>query len=233
MGNNPILHNDPLGDSGIGPLLSRAVAQSNPLGGNDWLGVTAIRGAIVRSKYNAAAAKIDNTSPTRKTERADLKEEYREITPEPYKSVIDNGRPMPGERAKVNDPTVDNVNKTNEAFNDASFAGGVIGTGLVAVGMVQSSYTIANSSQPVKEAATEASGWAGSIYVGGQFATATAPLGPYVSVGAGIVGGVIGFTLGKAAGNAVIQAGNQLKGVTTQYNESSRKEGCGICLLDH
>lgn len=233
MGNDPILHNDLLGDSAIGPLLSRAVQQATPFGGTDWLGVAGIRAANARTSYVNGAANIDPSSPTRKQERTDLRERTRENTPEPYKSAVEKGRPTEAERTKINDPSIDNVNKTNALVNELAGTTKTIGTGLVLVGMVQSSITIANSPEPVKEAATEATGWAGSIYVGGEFATAGAVGGPYVSAGAGLIGGILGFTLGKAAGDATINVLSQWKGSMNQYNEESRKEGCNICTLDH
>ncbi|OJW56676.1 MAG: hypothetical protein BGO55_26865 [Sphingobacteriales bacterium 50-39] len=231
MGNNPILHNDPLGDSI--PWPARVLQDVNPLGASNWLGIAGIGASNARTAYVNQAAKIDPNSPTAKQQRTELKEKTRANTPEPYKSAVEAGRPMEGERAKINDPTINNPTKTNAQVNEIAGATKTISTGLVIVGAVQSAITVANSNEPVKETVTEATGWVGASYVGGQFASAGAAYGPYGAAGAGLVGGIIGFTLGKKAGDAVINATSAMKQGMAQYNEEAKKEGCNTCLLDH
>jgi hypothetical protein len=79
--------------------------------------------------------------------------------------------------------------------------------------------------QNLQFAVSESTGWAGGVYVGGQFATGATPYGPYASAGAGFGGGIIGFTLGKEVGNAVMNRATAVKQGMAQYNEESKKEG--------
>ena len=201
MGNNPILHNDPLGDSI--PWPARINAASNIASSySAWLGPTAIQGAAARRDYVAAAAQIDNADPNSKTQRTDLKEQARKVTPEPYLSAIETPRPMSGERAKINDPTINNASKTNTEFNEAAATAGVIGKGLTAVALVNSTINIATASDPARQAQREGFSWAGAFAGGTIGANYGKAFGPYGALGVGIIGSAIGgFTGGKLSDN--------------------------------
>lgn len=111
---------------------------------------------------------------------------------------------MENERAKVKEANFKpNAKKTNVAVNEVAATTRTIGTVFIVAGAVQSTVTIVNSDNPVKETVSETAGWAGSFYVGGQFATATAPMGPVVSTVSGMVGSTVGYFGGKKAGDAV------------------------------
>jgi RHS repeat-associated protein len=158
----------------------------------------------VRIDYIEKAA---NLAKDDKTGRANLKAEARKNTPEPYRSIIEKGRPIEKEFAKAADPLfAGNATKTNVEVNLASATGRAIGNGLLILGAVESGITIATSPTPLKEAVTEGAGWGGAYLVGSSFATAAAPAGPYVSFAAGVIGSGVGFVAGKRGGDAVMNA---------------------------
>ncbi len=226
MGNNPILYNDPLGDS-----LPPPPKQFNPLSLFLYQGYANIQAANVRTQYNNDAAKL---SPSDKQGRVDLKEKARTNTPEPFKTVVEKGRPIAGEQVKANDPSFKgNATKTNVEVNDIMATTGALGKAFVVAGVVQSTVTIATSDNPAKEAVTEGAGWAGAIYGGGQLATAFAPAGPYASFASGIIGSTVGFIAGKNGSDAVINVLPAIKEGVQQYNQSSKAEGCWWCTLPH
>ncbi len=219
MGNNPTQHTDFLGycytdinrkSNGMGD-----VEKINPLAPFTWYGPTSIQADNVRTNYNTEAAKL---SPTDKQSRADLKETTRAKTPEPFKTAVEKSRPMEGERAKVKDPNFKgNATKTNVDVNNTAKNIGRLGKVFTAGAVVQSAITIANSPTPVKESLTEGAGWYGAYTVGGQFAAAT-PGGPAPKLISGFIGGIVGFTLGKNAGDAILNAGPIIKDALQTYN---------------
>ena len=158
----------------------------------------------------AYANESKTLGPGDKQARTDLKEKYRVQTPEPFKTIVENGRPMSGEQAKVNDPSFKgNAAKTNAEVTETVATGGFLGKVFLVVGIAQSTYTIATSDTPVKEVATEASGWAGAMYGGGQataYGLSVSGGNPYVGFGFGILGSVAGFVAGKKGSDAVIGA---------------------------
>jgi RHS repeat-associated protein len=215
--NNPIRYNDPDGKCpGCWRAMMIAKAKAaqeaqkkhensyNAFSPLIYQGFANVEANNVRSQYVEDAAKL---SATDKQGRIDLKERARANTPEPFKSMIETGRPMEGERAKVNDPTFKgNATKTNIEVNETARTTGTLGGVFLAVGVVQSTWTIATSNDPLKETITEGAGWGGAFLVGSQFATAAAPLGPVASFAAGAVGSTLGFIAGKKAGDAVMTA---------------------------
>jgi RHS repeat-associated protein len=191
MGNNPILYNDPLGDT-----TGKGWLSYDPM---KWLGNTNIKNNNVRVQYNKDAAKL---GPTDKQGRADLKESARKNTPEPYKTIVEQGRPMAGEQAKVNDPSFKgNATKTNAEVSEAVKAGGVIGKGLVGLAAINSVVNIADAPDPSKQAIVETGSWAGAIKggaVGAEFGSAFGPVGAIVGgFGGSIIGGLVGSKIGQ------------------------------------
>lgn len=200
MLDNPIRYSDPLGDSSIVPYPAR-IPTFNPFSPLIYQGYANIKAENVRTQYNKDVAKL---SPNDKQGRADLKEKARTNTPEPFKTIVEQGRPMSGEQAKVKDPNFKgNATKTNIEVNETVKTTGTLGKVFIGTAIFQSGVTIAKSDNPVRETATEGAGWASSIYVGGQFSAAMAPLGPVPSFVGGVVGGTVGYIGGKAAGDAV------------------------------
>jgi RHS repeat-associated protein len=175
----------------------------NPLAPLIHQGQANIQAENVRTQYNKEAAKL---SPTDKQGRADLKEKARVNTPEPFNSIVEKGRPMAGEQAKVTDPNFKgNATKTNIEVNETIKTTGALGKVFIGVAVVQSGFTIANSNNPVRETITEAAGWGGATYVGGQFAAGGAYIGgPWGAFAGGVIGSTVGFVGGKAAGDAII-----------------------------
>jgi RHS repeat-associated protein len=198
--NNPILHNDPLGDSLPPP----------PKGAYNWMaplmyqGYANIKASNTRTWYNNEAAKLN---PSDKQGRLELKEKARAETPEPFKSTIQKGRPLEGERAKVNDPNFKgNAAKTNVEVNEAAATTKVLGKAFIVAGVSQSAYTIATSKNPGQEAVTEGAGWAGALWGGSQGAEWGASIGgPWGGFIGGVIGSAGGFFLGKNGSQAVIE----------------------------
>jgi hypothetical protein len=81
MGDNPILHNESLGDSI--PWPAKVAQNINPMGATDWIGVASLKASAVRTNYTNSAAKIDPNDPTAKNRRVKLQWQTRENTPEP------------------------------------------------------------------------------------------------------------------------------------------------------
>ena len=71
------------------------------------------------------------------------------------------------------------------------------------------------------------------LFVGAQFAESGSTFGPWGAAAGGVAGGVVGFTMGKNAGDQFMKLPSALKETLKEYRESSQKEGCNVCLLDH
>jgi len=173
MINNPIRYNDPLGDS-TNPIFTVAA----------WLGYASNQASNVRSDYIKETSKIDKNSPTAKSERVRAKENARSNTPEPFKTIVENSRPIEGERAKLNDPKINNPTKTNAAVNEVAATSGVLGKGLLVVSAANSITNIATAADPGKQAVRETGSWTGAIAFGE-------------------VGGQLGGTIGGAPGAVI------------------------------
>lgn len=159
MLNNPVLYADPLGDSSVPWPAWVAQTTINPFGPLIYQGSASIKAEQVRNQYNKDAAKLSKDD---KQGRADLKEKARNNTPEPFNTIVEKGRPMEGERAKVNDPNFKgNATKTNAEVNETIKTTGVIGKTIIVAAAIQSIHTIATSENPVKETVTEGAGWGG------------------------------------------------------------------------
>lgn len=206
MLDNPILNADPLGDSSI-PWPGRVNNTYNPMGPLLHHGASSVKVEQLRKNYDKEVAKL---SPGDKKGRADLKEQTRSQTPEVFNSAVEKARPMEGERAKVNDPNFrGNATKSNPEVNELAKTTGTIGKALLVVGVTQSVITIATSDQPVRETVTEAGGWGGAIYGGGQGAAVGAAMGgPYVALVGSVIGSGVGFFLGKSAVDKALSGGS-------------------------
>ena len=192
MGNNPILYNDPLGDS-------LPAIKVNPFGPTNWYGVAAVKNEQVRTNYNTEAKDL---APGDKQGRADLKEQARAKTPEPFKTITETGRPMAGERAKANDPSFKgNATKTNAEVNEAVKNTSTIGKVFIVGGVVNSTINVVNAPDPGKQIVVEAGGWAGAIQggeAGALFGSIAGPVGAFVGgVGGSVIGGLGGSKLAK------------------------------------
>jgi RHS repeat-associated protein len=209
---NPIRYSDPMGDvpggGGDDPPDKRPypyrvptvnTTNINPFSPTLWYGVAAIKNDNVRVQYNKDAAKL---SPTDKQGRANLKENARTNTPEPFKSIVEKGRPMAGEQAKVNDPGFKgNTTKTNVEVNETVKNTGTLGRVFVAGAAINSAVNIANSPEPLKQTVIEGGSWTGAIAAGttgAEIGSIGGPVGAFV-VGAvfSIGGGVAGSKFGK------------------------------------
>ena len=193
MGNNPILYNDPLGDTL--PKPTNTIPVFSP---TNWYGYAAIKNDKVRTDYDAAAKKI---TPGDKQARVDLKEKARASTPEPFKSIVEKGRPMAGEQAKANDPNFKgNVAKTNIEVNEAVEVTGKLGKVFVVGGAINSAVNIATAPEPGKQIVVETGAWVGAIQggtTGAEFGSVFGPAGAFFGgLGGSIIGGVAGSKVG-------------------------------------
>lgn len=152
-----------------------------------------------------------------KQQRINAQEKARNNTPEPFKSTIEQSRPMSNERAKINDPTVNNPTKTNIEVNEAAATTGALGKAFIVGGVVNSTVNIATSSDPAKQTVVEAGNWAGAI----QGGTTGAEIGSIGGTIGAFVGGVLGSIGGGIAGSKAgawiannFEAGDGTKGTT-------------------
>jgi RHS repeat-associated protein len=208
--NNPILKNDPLGDTTTPawhPPMVRPNNSFNPFAPLMYQGYANVKAASVRTQYNKEAAKLD---PNDKQGRAELKERARVNTPEPYRTIVEKGRPIDAEKAKVKDPAFKgNATKTNIEVNQTMKTTAVLGKFFLISGAGHSIYTIANSDNPIKETVTEGAGWGMAMYGGGQgtlFGLSISGGNPYAGFGFGVLGSAGGFIAGKDGADLAIKA---------------------------
>ena len=194
---NPIKNTDPDGREpdedgpGKGKKASKA-AQSAA----SWAGKVGQEAKSARDQYNAKASQLVEKTTENAKKRVELKAEIREKTPQPLRAVIEQNRPIAGERAKVDAGTVNNPNKTNAKINERAETYGKVGTALTGVAIGVSVYNIATSDEPVKQTVKEGFSWGGAVALGTLGAETGALGGPIVSLlaglGASIFGGVVG-----------------------------------------
>jgi hypothetical protein len=108
-----------------------------------------------------------------------------------------------------------------------------VGTVFVLLAIYQSANTIANSPTPIREAVSEGAGWAGATYGATTGAAAWSVFGPWGTAAGTVVGGGIGFFVGKNGTAAVLNAGSIMSEGEQKYRKSAQAEGCTICNLDH
>jgi RHS repeat-associated protein len=231
---NPIRYSDPLGDQ-PGPddppgwrFPMALPANYNYSAPSIYLGIASIKAGNLRVAYNKATAPYKGRSDVAaKTARTELKEQFREKTPEPFKTAIETTRPIKGEWEKSNNPEYKgDAGKTNLKVNEIMGTTKAIGTGIVVLGIAQSSYTIATSPTPVKETITEGAGWAGAAYGGSAGATAWSVAGPWGAAAGAVVGSTIGFFVGKNGSDAVLNMQPAISAGAKDfydYNERARQ----------
>jgi hypothetical protein len=98
-----------------------------------------------------------------------------------------------------------------------------VGTVFVLLAIYQSANTIANSPTPVREAITETAGWAGALYGASTGAVAWSPGGPWGAAAGTVVGGGIGFFVGKNGADQVIGVMPKLMEAGAQNTKNNRE----------
>ena len=212
MDNNPILHNDILGDTSQIPWPARVAANNSGnssnsvlMGNSIWYGTQAIYNANLREQYNAEAMPLDGkTDPASKTMQKDLKIKYRDLSTEPFTTIVETGRPINTEIAKAADPNfVGNPGKTNAEVNGVMKTTGIIGKGLLVGSAVVSVYDIATAPNKAQQTVTEVGTWTGAIQGGTTGAEIGSAFGPVGSFFGGIIGGAVGGAVGNKVGAKV------------------------------
>ena len=212
MDNNPILHNDPLGDTTV-PWPARVPTTNNNsllVTNSMWYGTQAVYNSDMRKEYVTEAKPYEGkTDPASKQARTDLKAKYRELSTEPFKTTVETGRPMKDELAKATNPNFKgNAGKTNAEVNEVMEVTGVVGKGLLIGAAGVSVYNIATASDKAKQTVIEAGVWAGAIQggtYGAEIGSTFGPAGSFVggvlgSIGGGIAGSKVGEVLSKCIG---------------------------------
>ena len=110
---------------------------------------------------------------------------------------------------------------------------GTIGTVFILLAIAQSTYTVANSPTPVKEAITETVGLGGAIYGATTGGAAWSCFGPWGGAAGTVVGGGLGFFIGKTGSTAIMNAGSIMSNAEQKYRKQAKDEGCSACNLDH
>jgi len=200
MGNNPILNNDPLGDT-IAPFVRgiQGVATST--------GVTLIRSEQVRNEY---VEKVSSLSPSDSKGRSQAKIEAREKSPTVTKELAEKMRPMSDEASRVSGT----ASKTNSSVNSQVETMGKIGKAATVVAVGVAAYDIATSDNKPKAVARNGGALVGAAVGGELGAKAGAAIGvwfggagavPGAIIG-GIVGSVVGGIVGATSGDKVYDA---------------------------
>lgn len=163
MGNNPILFNDPLGDTTT-PFV---------LGLQGVLGTTSatlIQANIVRGEYVRNVSKLDASDFRGRTE---AKIEARAKTPTLMKEIAENMRPMSEEAGRISGT----ASKSNVSVNATVEKLGAVGkaSGVLAVGMA--AYDIGTSDNKLKAVSREGGALTGALVGGELGAKAGAAIG--------------------------------------------------------
>ena len=197
MGNNPILRNDPLGDSGIAPQAARAAQSATASAAR-----TLVKTAEVRKEYVNKTSQLD---PTDSKGRTAAKVEARENLPTVTKEYSEKIRSIKDEASR----TGGTANKTNAAINESAGTLGKVGTGLAVVAVGVSVYNVATANNKVQAVAEEGGALTGAIVGGELGAKAGATIGSFFggagavpgAIIGGIVGAIVGGIIGKGAGD--------------------------------
>jgi RHS repeat-associated protein len=210
MGNNPILYNDPLGDTTKPvwslPMTSPSNQANVPNGGNIWLGFSMVQGASVRAEYNKKTEPLKENNEANRTSRKEAKAEMREKTPEPFKSALDQSRPLSQDKGG------NNPSKTNAEINEQAKMTGNVGRIILGANLALSTYNVATADNKGLAITQEATSWTLAVQFGTAGATAGSAFGPLGSavggVGGGIIGGLSGTYLGTPIYKFISSFGN-------------------------
>ena len=102
-----------------------------------------------------------------------------------------------------------------------------VGTVFVLLAVAQSAYTVANSPTPVREAVTETAGWAAAGYGATTGGLAWSAGGPWGTAAGGVLGGAMGFFVGKNGSDAILNAGGIVKDALQAYDKTNPIEKPG------
>jgi RHS repeat-associated protein len=201
MGNNPILNNDPLGDTTKPHWVLSPRAQNGsaiPNGGNIWLGYKMVEGANVRAEYNTKTEPLKENTEVNRAARKEAKIEMREKTPEPFKSALDQSRPLSGDKGGAN------PGKTNPEVNEQAKMTGAAGKVILGANLALSTYHIATTDNKGLAVTQEVTSWTLAIQFGSSGATVgSSTFGPVGGVVGGVGGGVIGGLAGSPLGTGI------------------------------
>jgi|GEM_PF-173890 len=203
MDNNPILKNDPLGDT-TNPVWKAPMA---------WPPPEATRGAQSVATYTAFefigaenartqyVNTVSNLSPGDSKGRTKAKIDARNSTPPVMQEVAENMRPINAEGSRSGGT----ANKTNVGVNKTVDALGKVGKGLAVISVGTSVYNIATADDKIRQTTKEVGGTAGAVgggVLGAKIGTAIGALfgGVGAPVGAA-VGAFIGSWFGGKAGD--------------------------------
>ncbi|OYZ02528.1 MAG: hypothetical protein B7Y37_01685 [Sphingobacteriia bacterium 28-36-52] len=187
MSNNPILYNDPLGDTTT-PFV---------LGLQGVLGTTSatlIQADKVRGEYVSNVSKLDVSDSRGRTQ---AKIEARAKTPTVMREIAENMRPMSEEAGRVSgtaSKTNVGVNATVEKFGAVGKAAGVLAVGVAA-------YDIATSDNKVKAVSREGGALTGALVGGELGAKAGAAIGALFGGAGAVPGAIIGGIIGSIGGS--------------------------------
>jgi RHS repeat-associated protein len=189
MGNNPILHNDPLGDT-TSPV-SRAVQSI--------LTTTAVTFVVSQQVRKDYVSTVSDLSPTDSKGRTEAKIEAREKTPAVMKALAEEMRPMSGQTSRV----AGTASKTNAAVNATVENLGTNGkiAGVAAVGI--SVYNVATAENKPQAFAREGGALLGAAVGGELGAKAGATIGVWFGGAGALPGAVIGGIVGSIGGGII------------------------------
>jgi RHS repeat-associated protein len=187
MSNNPILYNDPLGDTTT-PFV---------LGLQGVLGTTSatlIQADKVRGEYVSNVSKLDVSDSRGRTQ---AKIEARAKTPTVMREIAENMRPMSEEAGRVSGT----ASKTNVGVNATVEMLGALGkaAGVLAVGVA--AYDIATSDNKVKAVSREGGALTGALVGGELGAKAGAAIGALFGGAGAVPGAIIGGIIGSIGGS--------------------------------
>jgi RHS repeat-associated protein len=191
MEDNPILRNDPLGDSGIAPTAARA-AQSAAASASR----TLVKTAEVRKDYDNKTSQLD---PTDSKGRTAAKVEARDNLPTITKEYSEKIRPIKDEASRAGGT----ANKTNTSISETAGTLGSVGKALGVVAVGVSVYNVATADNKVQAVAEESGALTGAIVGGELGAKAGAAVGAFFGGAGALPGALIGGLIGSITGGII------------------------------
>ncbi|MEY3739045.1 MAG: hypothetical protein RL544_1823, partial [Bacteroidota bacterium] len=184
--NNPILHNDPLGDT-THPVVRGVQSVSASTS------ATLIQSQQIRKDYVNTVSKLD---PADSKGRTEAKVEARTKTPAVMKEVAEQMRPISGEAAR----TVGTASKTNVDVNATVERLGNVGkvAGVAAIGIAV--YNVATADNKVQAASREGGALVGAVAGGELGAKGGAVIGAFFGGAGAVPGAIIGGIIGSISG---------------------------------